>query len=80
MSDSLLASFAIATVYLFLPSVPVTHALGLVAHLPAKAKAKHVLLYPIKGGRNHLIFEVISWVRPGSLQRLLHAWHYLGTQ
>ena len=63
MADSLLASFATATVYLFLPSVLVTHALGLVAHLPRKAKAKHVLLYPVKGGRNHLIFQVIAWVR-----------------
>ena len=66
--DSLsIASFTFAAIYVFLPSVPVTHCLGLVAHLPASAKAKHLLLYPFKGGRHHFIFQVIAWVRLSSL-------------
>ena len=68
--DSLsIASFTFAAIYVFLPSVPVTHCLGLVAHLPASAKAKHLLLYPFKGGRHHFIFQVIAWVRVTSLQQ-----------
>ncbi|KAK9829305.1 hypothetical protein WJX72_005048 [[Myrmecia] bisecta] len=59
--DSLLTPFTFAAVYIFIPSVPLTHALGLVAHCPRSAKAKHLLLYPVKGGRNHFIFQVISW-------------------
>nr|AZI70899.1 acyl-CoA:diacylglycerol acyltransferase 2.3 [Lobosphaera incisa]QIT07021.1 type-2 diacylglycerol acyltransferase DGAT2C [Lobosphaera incisa] len=59
--DSLLTPFTFAAVYIFIPSVPLTHGLGLVAHCPRSAKAKHLLLYPVKGGRNHFIFQVISW-------------------
>ena len=66
--DSLtIASFTFAAIYVFVPSVPVTHCLGLVAHFPRSAKAKHLLLYPFKGGRHHFIFQVIAWVSTYSL-------------
>ncbi len=49
-----------ATFCVFLPTVPVTHSLGLVAHCPPAAKLRHILLYPVKGGRHHCIFQIIS--------------------
>lgn len=60
--DTQLTAFTFSAVYLFIPSLPVTHALGLVAHLPKAAKLRHLLLYPFKGGKNHTIFQIISWV------------------
>lgn len=57
-----IAQFSFAAICLFIPSVPVTHCLGLVAHSPRSAKLKYLLLYPVKGGRHHLIFQIISWV------------------
>ena len=57
-----LTAFTFAAFYIFIPSLPVTHGLGLVAHCPRAAKARHVLLYPIKGGKHHTIFQIISWV------------------
>ena len=57
-----IATLTFAAIYVFLPSLPVTHCLGLVAHCPSSAKAKHLLLYPFKGGRHHFIFQVIAWV------------------
>ena len=56
------AAFTAAALWIFVPSVPLPHALGLVAHCPKAAKFKHLLLYPAKGGKHHLIFQVISWV------------------
>ncbi|CAK0784954.1 hypothetical protein CVIRNUC_008159 [Coccomyxa viridis] len=56
-----IATLTFAAIYVFLPSLPVTHCLGLVAHCPSSAKAKHLLLYPFKGGRHHFIFQVIAW-------------------
>ncbi|CAL8469789.1 g9331 [Coccomyxa elongata] len=57
-----LEQFTFAAIYVFLPSVPVTHSLGLVAHCPSSARARHIILYPLKGGRHHFIFQVIAWV------------------
>ena len=48
---SFLSSLTAATSYIFVPSVVVTHALGLVAHLPKSAKAHHILRGPWEGGR-----------------------------
>lgn len=62
-NENQLTAFTFSAVYLFIPSLPVTHALGLIAHLPKAAKLKHLLLYPFKGGKNHTIFQIISWVR-----------------
>ena len=59
-----LTAFTFAAIYIFIPSLPVTHALGLVAHCPTAAKVRHLLLYPFKGGKNHTIFQIISWVSP----------------
>ena len=59
-----LAAYTFAALYIFLPSVPVTHALGLLAHLPRSAKLKHLFLYPLHGGREHVIFQLVSWVSP----------------
>ncbi|DBB16381.1 hypothetical protein WJX82_004098 [Trebouxia sp. C0006] len=56
-----IAQFSFAAICLFIPSVPVTHCLGLVAHSPRSAKLKYLLLYPVKGGRHHFIFQIISW-------------------
>lgn len=61
--ETQVTAFTFSAVYLFIPSLPVTHALGLLAHLPKAAKLKHLLLYPFKGGKNHTIFQIISWVR-----------------
>ena len=77
----LLETFTFATFCVFLPTVPVTHSLGLLAHCPPAARLRHILLYPIKGGRHHFIFQVISWVRPclwlppNFLGSLLHPLH-----
>ncbi len=57
-----LTSFTLAALWLFIPSVPLTHGLGLVAHRPKQGTAKHLLLYPVKGGKHHFIFQIISWV------------------
>lgn len=59
-----IAEFSFAAICLFIPSVPVTHCLGLVAHSPKSAKLRYLLLYPVKGGKHHLIFQIISWVWP----------------
>jgi hypothetical protein len=59
-----LTSFTFSAVYIMIPSLPITHALGLVAHCPRAAKARHLLLYPFKGGKNHTIFQIIAWVSP----------------
>ncbi|KAL3152102.1 hypothetical protein ABBQ32_001207 [Trebouxia sp. C0010 RCD-2024] len=56
-----IAEFSFAAICLFIPSVPLTHCLGLVAHSPRSAKLKYLLLYPVKGGRHHFIFQIISW-------------------
>ena len=48
---SFLSTLTAATSYIFVPSVVVTHALGLVAHLPKSAKAHHILRGPWEGGR-----------------------------
>lgn len=73
------AQFSFAAICLFLPSVPVTHCLGLVAHSPKSAKAKYLLLYPVKGGKHHFIFQVISWVRSALLpsQKLIHTFAHV---
>ena len=62
MSVHSLEKFTFAAIYVFLPSVPLTHSLGLIAHCPPAARARHILLYPMKGGRHHFIFQVIAWV------------------
>lgn len=56
-----IAQFSFAAICLFIPSVPVTHILGLVAHSPRSATLKYLLLYPVKGGRHHFIFQTIAW-------------------
>ena len=47
---SFLSTLTAATSYIFVPSVVLTHALGLVAHLPKSAKAHHILRGPWEGG------------------------------
>jgi len=67
-----LTSFTFSAVYILIPSLPVTHALGLVAHCPRAAKARHLLLYPFKGGKNHTIFQIIAWVSSLPINNLEH--------
>ena len=57
-----LEDITFAAVWVFLPLLPVTHAVGLVAHCPRSAKLRHILLYPFRGGNNHTIFQAIAWV------------------
>lgn len=68
-----IAEFSFAAICLFIPSVPLTHCLGLVAHSPRSAKLKYLLLYPVKGGRHHFIFQIISWVWHFMEDRILHS-------
>jgi hypothetical protein len=58
-----LTPFTLAALYLFSVSVPLSHACGLVAHYPRKSKLRHLLLYPLLGGKNHAIFQILAWVR-----------------
>ena len=61
-----LTPYTLACFYIFVVAMPLTHVLGLVAHAPRRAMARHVLLYPLLGGRTHSIFSVLAWVRPAS--------------
>ena len=58
-----LTPYTLACFITFTVALPVTHALGLAAHCPKHAKARHVLLYPLLGGRTHAIFSILAWVR-----------------
>jgi hypothetical protein len=58
-----LTPYTLACFYIFVVAMPLTHVLGLVAHAPRRAMARHVLLYPLLGGRTHSIFSVLAWVR-----------------
>ena len=62
LNNNRLAQFIFSAIYIFIPSLPVTHVLGLVAHSPHEAKAQHWLMYPLRGGKHHCIFQIISWV------------------
>ena len=57
-----LTPYTLACWYIFVVAMPLTHVLGLVAHAPRRAMARHVLLYPLLGGRTHSIFSVLAWV------------------
>ena len=59
-----LTPYTLACWYIFVVAMPLTHVLGLVAHAPRRAMARHVLLYPLLGGRTHSIFSILAWVRP----------------
>ncbi len=58
-----LTPYTLACWYIFVVAMPLTHVLGLVAHAPRRAMARHVLLYPLLGGRTHSIFSILAWVR-----------------
>ena len=58
-----LTPYTLACWYIFVVAMPLTHILGLVAHAPRRAMARHVLLYPLLGGRTHSIFSILAWVR-----------------
>jgi len=64
-----LEDITFAAVWVFLPLLPVTHGVGLVAHCPRSAKLRHILLYPFRGGSNHTIFQAIAWVRARACPR-----------
>ena len=57
-----LTPYTLACFYIFTIALPLTHALGLVAHCPRRCRARHVLLYPLLGGRMHAIFSILAWV------------------
>lgn len=67
--------FTFAVIFVFLPSLPLTHGLGLIAHCSPSARIRHVLLYPFKGGRHHVIFQIIAWVRWPC--KSIFLWHYV---
>ena len=58
-----LTPYTLACWYIFVVAMPLTHVLGLMAHAPRRAMARHVLLYPLLGGRTHSIFSILAWVR-----------------
>eukprot|EP00884_Botryococcus_braunii_P007964 jgi/Botrbrau1/17169/Bobra.0157s0061.1 len=55
----------VSSLCVFLGALPVTYMLGLLAHSPPTAKAKQLLCYPLSGGVDHFIFQVLAWLAWG---------------
>lgn len=52
----------VSSLCIFLGALPLTYMLGLLAHSPPTAKAQQLLRYPLSGGVDHFIFQVLAWV------------------